>query len=173
MILAPAVTIVCNGAIVAGVASARIAGGRVLAPLAPAIVGIASRVVYDPAAETVAVDANGVRVIVPVVIVENDVPYVAIGRVIERLGGRATYDVRRRTLVLELPPAGSIATPAPFDPKLQQVAPNQVFTPTPPRPATQPIPSSEPRPRRTAIPAAPSQPVPPPAEPTSPRRSRF
>jgi hypothetical protein len=171
MITAGPVTVVVNGAIVGGFAPARIRHGRVIAPLEPIVVRIVSRAVYDAAAQTVTLERAQTRITVPVLLVENDVPYVELGPIVRDIGGSVAFDSPSKTLTIIVNGPTVIATPAPFDPNAPRVEPNPVFTPQPPRPTPRSTETGEPRPRRTAIPAPPSQPVPAPeAGPTDPRR---
>lgn len=168
MILAAAVTIIVNGSIVASVTPARIAGGRVVAPLAPVVVRLAARAAYDPIARTVTLDREGKRIVVPVAFVDPDgVPFIEVGRVVRQLGGSAAFDAPTKTLAIVLRSADPISTSSPFDPSRPQVQPTTVFTPAPPAATPRVFESDIPRPRRTAIPVVPSQPVQPPrADPT-------
>jgi hypothetical protein len=173
MVTPGAVTIVVNGSIVASVMSSRIAAGRVFAPLAPIVVRLASGVSYDAVAATITIERNGLRIVVPAAFVENDMPFVELGPVVRRLGGRAAFDNRTKTLAITLRAAFPIATPAPFEGASPQAEPTTIFTPAPPLPTPRAIVSGLPRPRRTAIPVIPSQPVLPPAaesRPINPRR---
>lgn len=169
MLVSAAVTVIVNGAIVPSVASARIVGGRVVAPVAPIVVRLATRIAVDASRSRVAIDGNGARIVVPIVYTEEDVPYVELAPVVAALGGSDTFDSRSKTLTIVLRPAGGIATPAPFDPDRPEVAPNPVFTPAPPPATPRAIESGVPRPRRTAIPAVPSQPV----VPSTPEPSAY
>jgi hypothetical protein len=164
MVTADAVTIVVNGTIVASSAPARIRAGRVLAPLTPIVVRLVSRAAYDAATATVILERRGARIVVPVVLVEDQMPYVELGAVIRGIGGSAVFDSPTKTLAVVLAPAGTIASPPPFDPAQPQVEPTTVFTPSPPPPTPRSTESGVPRPRRTAVPALPSQPVVPPPE---------
>jgi hypothetical protein len=172
MVTADTVTIVVNGTIVASSAPARLRAGRVVAPLTPVVVRMVSRAAYEPATATVEIERGGVRIVVPVAFVDNDVPYVELGPVLRSIGGSAVFDSPTKTLTVVLAPSGAIATASPFDPALPRVEPTTVFTPSPPPATPRSTESGVPRPRRTAIPAAPSQPVvpPPQAAPTILRR---
>jgi len=172
MITSTEVTIVVNGSIVPSFAPARIVGGRVVAPLTPIVVRLASRTVYQPATATIAIERAGVRIVVPVVFVEDDIPFVELGPVVRGIGGSAVFDSPTKTLAIVLTPAETIVTPVPFDPGKPTVEPTTVFTPAPPPATPRSTDTGVPRPRRTAIPATPSQPVvPPAASPTNQRRS--
>jgi len=170
VISAAIVTIVINGAIVSSAAPGRIVGGRVAAPVSPIVVRLASQVAYTPETATVAVERDGRRIVVPVIFTENGIPYVALAPLVRGLGGSAVFDAPTKTLAIALGSGGPIETSAPFNPQGPTVAPTTVFTPAPsaaPRRAPE---TGVPHPRRTAIPATPSQPVVPPvAEPTNPR----
>jgi len=173
MVTPAAVTIVINGSVVASVMASHIAAGRVFAPLTPIVVRLVSGVSYDAATATITIEQNGVRIVVPTAFVENDMPFVELGPVVRRLGGSAAFDNRSKTLAITLRRTLPIATPAPFEDASPQTEPTTIFTPAPPLPTPRAIESGVPRPRRTAIPASPSQPaLPPPAEggPINPRR---
>jgi hypothetical protein len=172
MVTADAVTIVVNGTIVASSAPARIRAGRVVAPLTPIVVRLVSRAAYEAATARVVLERAGTRIVVPVAFVENEMPYIELGSVVRAIGGSVAFDSPTKTLTVVLRPAGAIATPPPFDPAVPQVQPTTVFTPSPPPPTPRSTESGVPRPRRTAIPALPSQPVGPPPEagPTNRRR---
>ena len=172
MPMSAAITVVVNGSIVAGAAPARIVGGRVVAPLTPVVVRLATRVSYDPATATVSIQRGTTRIVVPVAFVENDEPYIALAPVVQRLGGNALFDGRTKTLVINVELIDPIATPQPYlTPSPDGSTP--VLSPAPALPTPRDVQSTEPRPRRTAIPAAPSEPVVPTPEaggPTGPRR---
>ncbi len=164
MITADVVTIVVNGTIVTSSSPARIRSGRVVAPLTPIVVRLVSRAVYAPATSSVEIERNGTRMVVRVAFVENNVPYVELAPIVRGIGGNAAFDAPTKTFAVVLAPGGPIATPWPFDPAAPRVQPTTVFTPSPPPAAPRSIETGVPRPRRTAIPALPSQPAGP-AEP--------
>jgi hypothetical protein len=171
VITTSAVTVVVNGSIVPSAAPARIFAGRVVAPLTPIVVRLASRAAYEAAAARIVVERDGVRIVVPVVFVEHDMPFAALGPLVRAIGGSAVFDTATKTLSIDLPPAPQIATPPPYDPGAPRVEPTTVFTLAPPPPTPRAVETGLPRPRRTAIPVLPSQPVAPPsAEPTDQRR---
>jgi hypothetical protein len=160
MIASAIVTIVLNGAIVPSFAPARISFGRVMGPLAPVVTRLASRVAYVPGDATVVIEHATRRITVPVRLFEGDVPYVALAPVIRALGGTATFDARTKTMAIVLADERPVESPLPFDRSVPQVTPTAVFTPEPPRATPRAIDTSNPVPRRTAIPAVPSQPQP-------------
>jgi hypothetical protein len=171
MIVLPAVTVVVNGAVAASSAPARLAGGRVVAPLRPIVVRLTSQVTYDPDAGSVDVVRGSTHVRVSAAFVDDGVPYVELAPLVKALGGSVSFDSPTKTLNVTLPSDGAIVTPAPFDPAQPQVSPTAVFTPAPPRATPRAPDSGAPRPRRTAIPVLPSQPQSPPAPAsTGPRR---
>jgi len=172
MVTADTVTIVVNGTIATSSAPARIRAGRVVAPLTPIIVRLVERAAYEPATATVRIERGGTRIVVPVAFVENDMPYVELGPVVRGIGASAVFDSPTKTLTVVLGPARAIATPPPFDPALPHVIPTTVFTPSPPPATPRSTESGVPHPRRTAIPALPSQPVVPPPDPTPTSRRR-
>jgi hypothetical protein len=166
MLCAPAVTVVVNGAIVSGSAPACIFGGRVVAPLGPIVVRLVSRAGYQAGSGSIAVERGSLRISTPVVFVLDGLPYVELGPLARGIGGSAVYDAPTKTLSIVMAPDAAIATPAPFDPGKPQVAPTTVFTPPPPPPTPRRTDAGAPHPRRTAVPAAPSEPVvPSPANP--------
>lgn len=177
MIVLPAVTVVVNGAVAASSAPARLAAGRVVAPLRPIVIRLTSRAAYDPDAESVDVERGSTHVRVPVAFVDDGVPYVELAPLVTALGGSVAFDTSTKTLNVILPSDGAIRTPAPYDPAQPQVSPAAVFTPVPPRATPRSPDSGVPRPRRTAIPVLPSQPESSPQSPaplpTSPRRPKF
>jgi hypothetical protein len=129
-------------------------------PLAPVVTRLASRVVYVPADGTIVIERAAHRIVVPVAFIDDDEPYVALGPVVRALGGSATFDTRTKTMTIVLADERLIETPQPFDPRAPQVAPTAVFTPEPPRATPRAIDTGRAAPRRTAIPAIPSQPQP-------------
>jgi hypothetical protein len=173
MIPSGVVTIVLNGSIVSGALSARLVAGRVVAPLSPIVVQLATRTAYEPASADVVIERDNRRIVVPVRFVDDAVPYVELAPIVRGLGGSVAFDARSKTLVIVLSGGEPIATPSPAPLDL-----NRTTAPTPsPAPLViQPRPPgpSLPRPRRTAIPAAPSEPESaapvPSTEPTSQRR---
>jgi hypothetical protein len=171
MISASTVTVVVNGAIVSGSAPARVVAGRVVTPLGPIVVSLASRVQYAPDARTVTIDHAGRRIVVPIVFVEDAIPYVAVGPIVAAMGGSAIFDSPSKTLLVTLPESGVI-TPAPLvGVPAAGETPSTRLSPAPfvtPRAGETPLP----RPRRTAIPVTPSEPVPA-VSPTDQRRSGF
>ncbi len=162
MLVPAAVTIVINGSIVSSSAPARMAGGRVISPLTPVIARLGSRVVYDPKRRTVTIERNGEQIVVPVILIDDDAPYIEVGRVVTGLGGSATFDSRTRTLAIVMSEAAPIATPTAyrgtFSSGAAPLATPHVL-PVPP-----PVGGAMPQPRRTAIPALPSEPVASPPE---------
>jgi hypothetical protein len=171
MVTAEVVTIVVNGTIVASSAPARIRAGRVVAPLTPIVVRLVTRAAYQPATASVELERSGAHIVVPVVLVENETPYVELGPILRSIGASAAFDSPTKTLTIVLTPSGAIATPSPYDPASPRVEPTTVFTPSPPPATPRGTESGEPRPRRTAIPVVPSEPVaPPPPRPATNRR---
>jgi hypothetical protein len=76
------------------------------------------------------------------------------------LGAHVTWDGRSKTLSLAFPNAVTIKPLPSYVPLAPQASPSTVFTPQPAPPTPRPIEVGSPRPRRTAIPVAPSWPVP-------------
>jgi hypothetical protein len=85
------------------------------------------------------------------------VAFVPLAEVARALGGSAIYDARTRTLALDFPPSGALATPAPFDPSAPEVTPSPAASPGPTAVPPGPVTIGSPLPRRTAIPAVPSR----------------
>jgi hypothetical protein len=160
MISSAIVTIVLNGAIVPSFAPARIVGGRVVGPLMPVVARMCARVRYQDGDHTVVIDRGGRDLAVPVAFVADGVPYVALVPIVRAFGGTAEFDPQAKTLAIALADDLPVQTPAPFDPTAPQVAPTTIFTPEPSPPAPRAtLPGNAvPVPRRTAIPATPSQP---------------
>lgn len=75
------------------------------------------------------------------------------------LGAHVTWDGRSKTLSLAFPNAVTIKPLPSYVPLAPQASPSTVFTPQPAPPSPRPIEVGSPRPRRTAIPVAPSWPV--------------
>jgi len=154
------VAVVLNGALLPTISPARLAGGQVFAPLDPIVDRIASRSELAPSGQDVLLERAGRRVTVPVAWTAGGTAYVALAPVVRALGGRARYDGRSHTLLVDVPDDGPIRTPAPFTggsaAPVRLFAPGvaPVVTPAPGGPAT-----GAPAPRRTPIPAVPSQPV--------------
>jgi len=159
MLIPSVVTIVVNGTIVTATEPARIRDGRVVAPIAPILVRLASRVAYDAPSATVTLDRGSRHLVVAVAVVIDEVPFVELAPVVRALGESAAFDAATKTLTIAVAADDAITTPRPFDPRAPQVAPTSVFTP-PPRQLPSPAAATGvPHPRRTAIPAVPSQPV--------------
>ena len=165
MLVPATVTIVINGSIVSGSLPARLSGGRVISPLTPPVVArLGSRVVYDSVRRTVTIERQGQQIVVPVILYASGEPYIEIGRVANGLGGSATFDARSKTLAIVLSESVPIATPTAFRGTYTPGAVNPLGTSR-----ALPVPSrtdggAMPQPRRTAIPAQPSQPIPSPAK---------
>jgi len=153
------VTIVLNGAIVASFAPAQLAGGRVVAPLTPVIAKMASRIVYVQENHEILIERATRRIAVPALFEADGTSYVLLAPVVRALGGTTNYDGRTHTLAVDFADERVMMTPAPFDPSAPQASPRVLFTPEPLPPTPRPIDTGAPRPRRTAIPVIPSQPV--------------
>jgi hypothetical protein len=135
-------------------------------PVTPVLIRLASRIAYDAAGGIVTLDRGPVHIVVAVVFVDGGgVPFVEVGPVARALGESAAFDPVSKTLAISIAADGAIATPSPYVPGAPQVAPTTIFTAAPPPPTPHATPSGIPHPRRTAIPAQPSQPV----ESASPR----
>ncbi len=150
-----------NGTIVPSFAPARLDAGRVVAPLQTIVADLASCATYTPGSGAIQLERGGRRLVVKVVFVADGTPYVMLEPLVRKLGGSATFDSRSKTLGIVLPVERVLETPAPYDPRLPQVAPTMLFTPEPPRPTPRALATGVPLPRRTAIPAVPSWPLQP------------
>ncbi len=160
-----------NGAIVSSFLPARIVEGHVVAPVTPIVAGLAGRVVYAASRPpTVQIERDARRIVVPVAFVEHGMPFVELVPVVRGIGGSVSFDAPTKTLAIVLDAATAIATMPPFDPRLPQPPAREVFTPSPRPEPSRGIATGVPRPRRTAIPAIPSEPVGASPAATSPRR---
>jgi len=172
--MSPAVIVILNGAIVASAPPAQLLFGHVMAPLIPIVTRFTERAALDGDTITLvrgdqtcvfhigsdAYSCGGVAGTLPVApFGRAGTAYVPLAEVAQAFGGAAEYDPRTRIVALDVPPETTLNTPAPFDPSAPSVAPTTVFTPTPaPAPrTTSPPDAGTPLPRRTAIPAIPSQ----------------
>lgn len=165
-------TVVLDGTPVRSYNAPYLAHGRVMTPIEPYVTAIAASMGYD--GKALIVRLGDLFAQIPM-----DAPpppdryartYVPLGPIARTLGARVHFDVRTNTLYVQTPRV-ALATPTPFNPAVPQVAPHEIFTPTPvqtPKPAV----SGTPLPRRTPIPAQ-SRPSPAPADrDRSPRRER-
>jgi hypothetical protein len=167
-----AVIIVLNGAVVPSVPPARLLFGHVMAPVAPVVTRLTERATIDGDEITLvrngrtcvlrigshALACDGAQTPLPVAPFGRDgQPFVPLADVVRAFGGSSAYDARRGIVSLTLPPADTLATPAPFDPAAPQASPTTVFTPSPPPATPRPLDTGSPQPRRTAIPAIPSR----------------
>lgn len=159
MLPALGVSVVVNGSLVPSSTPARIAAGRVVAPLAPIVTALATRITLAPDGASVIIDRADRRITVPVALTADAMPFVELAHVVRALGGYVQFDPVSKTIAIVLFNSGVVTTPVPFDPRTPQVTPTMVFTPEPPKPTPRAIETGVPVPRRTAIPVVPSQPV--------------
>ncbi|MGB8149820.1 MAG: hypothetical protein WCE97_01340 [Candidatus Cybelea sp.] len=152
------VAILVDGRPLASYVRAYVAGGRVLAPVAPLLTRLADRVWYE--GDTLVIERGARRVRVPL---EKTFPdqfdgaYIAIGPVLRALGASVCWEPKRRRLIVRLPERGNVAAPTPFDPVAPSAPPATVFTPSPPV-TPRPIWTGSPLPRRTPLPVPPPRP---------------
>jgi len=171
-----AVLILLNGAVVASVPPARVLFGHVMVPVTAGATRWTDRTAVD--GNTITIERGGRRCVLHVGIDALDcdgherpagvapfgragVAFVPLAEVVRALGGRAAYDARTRTLALDFPPSGALATAAPFDPSAPAVTPSPTVAPGPTAVPPGPVTLGSPLPRRTAIPAVPSRGAPP------------
>jgi hypothetical protein len=154
---------VVDGRPLAAYVHARVAGGRVFAPVAPLLTRIADRIWIEGTTLVLERGERRVRVqIVPPFSGELSDAYVPAGPALRELGAWVRYEPSARRLMVTLPARATLASPTPFDTRARQATPRDVFTPVPavtPRPVW----SGSPLPRRTALPLPP---------PSAPERAR-
>jgi hypothetical protein len=151
-LLAPALVVVLNGAIVHSYSPAYVRNGHVMAPLEPYVTAVAARI-----------SSNGSRLVVTrgdrfaQLSLAGQTPpgqwnqtYVEIGPLLRSLGVSVAYDVHRRRVEIDTTQT-MLVTPTPFNPAVPLTSPSAVFTPpafATPRPQV----SGKPAPRRTPLP---------------------
>jgi hypothetical protein len=151
--------VLIDGRPLVGYARAYLAGGRVFAPVAPLLTGLADRLWLE--GDTLVVQRGDRRIrirLMPAPGGQFDATYVAAGPVLRALGASVQYEAKERRLVVALAMRETVASPTPFDPSAPSVAPTTVFTPAPSS-TPRPIWTGSPYPRRTALPFPPPLPV--------------
>lgn len=170
-----AVMVVLNGSVIAGTPPAALVAGHVMVPVHSVVTAFADGVSFGPAG-SITIVAGTHRCLLQVGSREmrcDDVPrsiaaapferdgatYVPVADLARAVGGTVAFDGKTKTAALRFPLRTAVQTPVPFDPRVPQVAPTQLFTPEPARrtPTPRPVETGSPRPRRTAIPATPSR----------------
>ncbi len=156
--LAGFVTVLVDGAVVPSAPQARLVANRVVAPLA-LLAHLAERV--DIGAGRVSAVRGERACSAPLLEGDSGVASVALGPLARCLGAEVSWNGRSRTLGLSFAaPVVPLRTHPPFDPGAPQAVPTTVFTPEPAPPTPRAIATGAPLPRRTAIPATPSLPLP-------------
>lgn len=147
------VGVVVDGENVPSAPPAHVEGGQVVVP-AIVVAKLADRVLTFPDGSVNAI--RGARDCVGPAI-RGFVPLAPLARC---LGAHVTWDAQAKTIALAFDAPQPLRSHPPYDPSAPRVAPTAVFTPEPPRPTPRAVATGVPRPRRTAIPATPSFPVP-------------
>lgn len=151
MIFPPAaipIAILLNGIPLQSYNRPYVAGGQVLAPVAPYVTRIADRISYSGG---VMIVSRG-RARIAVRIKQSDPTalqnaYVPIAAVLRGLGARVRFNPARRVLEIEIHSHDEVQV---MTPDVPAVAPTMVFTPEP-VPTPRPVYTGSPRPRRTPI----------------------
>jgi hypothetical protein len=147
--------VLIDGRPLVGYAGAYLAGGRVFAPVAPLLTGLADRIWFEGDALVIERGTRRVRIqLVPARGGQFDATYVAAAPVLRALGASVHYEAKERRLVVAVSSRAIVTSPTPFDPSAPSVAPTTVFTPAPPS-TPRPVWTGSPYPRRTALPFPP------------------
>jgi hypothetical protein len=147
--------VLIDGRPLVGYAHAYLAGGRVFAPIAPLLTGLADRLWFEDGTLVIVRGDRRIRIqLLPARASQFDATYVAAAPVLRALGATVRYEAKERRLVVALSTRGVITSPTPFDESVPSVAPTTVFTPMPPS-TPRPIWTGSPYPRRTALPFPP------------------
>ncbi len=148
------VTVRLDGRPLPAYVSAYDAGGRVYAPVRPAIALLADRLWFDGNVLVIVRDGRIVTIRLagrsPDAL---DAAYVPVAKLLRALGERVSYSPRERSLDVTSRDRTAVAPPTPFDGSAPSAAPHVVFTPQP-VPTPRPVWSGSPLPRRTPLPAS-------------------
>ena len=151
-LLAPALVVVLNGAVVHSYSPAYLRNGRVMAPLEPYVTAVAARIGYNGSNLVV---TRGDRLAKlrfggQAAPGQWDQTYVEIAPLLRSLGVSVAYDAQKRRLEIDTLQT-MLVTPTPFNPAVPLASPAAIFTPpavATPRPQV----SGKPAPRRTPLP---------------------
>lgn len=152
MIHAPAVAVLVDGRRVHAYEPARLADGRVLAPVEPFLTAIGARITQEGGALDIFRGDRFAEVVTLRVVPPQSWTrlFVPVGPICRALGLSVRYDAPSHRLFIRTPDP-ILVYPTPFNPAVPRVAPRVVFTPAPkvtPRPRF----TGVPYPRRTPLP---------------------
>lgn len=151
--LAAILTVVIDGTPVRSYNAPYLQHGRVMAPIDPYVTGIARSVEYD--GQALIIRLGDVFAQVPMEAApapdRYERTYVELAPIARTLGAHVRFDTHTHTLFVDTPRV-ALAAPTPFNPAVPEVAPRDVFTPTPAQ-TPRPLVSGTPLPRRTPLPA--------------------